>query len=155
MYKACISAMSRKQNRCSVKKQSGSALVIAVFILILISLLGTSMVSLQRDSAQGTSYEVYAARAYLAAYSASEIALAELFPLESSSASAASCTGVEIAAILPADSETAGFHGCSVSYSCNATSDAVATRYKVVSTAVCQNSQINTRRQITVEASDL
>ena len=113
------------------------------------------MVSLQRDSAQGTSYEVYAARAYLAAYSAGEIALAELFPLGAAGASAASCTGVEIEATLPADSATAGFHGCSVSYSCNATSDAVATRYKVVSTAVCQNRQINTRRQITVEASDL
>ena len=147
--------MSRKQNGCPLKKQSGSALIIAVFIIIVISLLGASLASLQRDSAEGTSYEVYAARAYLAAYSASEIALAELFPLDVAGASAANCTGGEIEATLPTDSDTAGFHGCSVSYTCNATSDAVATRYTVVSTAICKNSQINTRRQITVEASSL
>jgi MSHA biogenesis protein MshP len=153
LNKPYISTMSHKQGGRTLKKQSGSALLIAVFVIIVISLLGASLMSLQRDSAQGTSYEIYAARAYLAAYSASEIALTQLFPLGASEASAANCTGNKIEPTLPSD--TAGFHGCGVNYTCNIISSAVATRYKVVSTATCKNSQINTRRQITVEASSL
>lgn len=155
MNKHYISTMSRKANEFSAKKQSGSALIIAVFIIIVISLLGSSLVSLQKDSAEGASYEVYAARAYLAAYSGSEIALAKLFPLGSSTASESDCSGNEIKPTLPSTTTTTGFHDCSVIYTCNIISSAVATRYTVVSTAICNNNQINTRRQITVEASSL
>jgi len=136
-----------------MKKQSGSAIIIAIFVIIVISLLGASLMSLQRDSAEGTSYEVYAARAYLSAYSASEIALAQLFPLGSSVAFEGNCTGAEIEPTLPGDN--AGFHGCSAAYTCTIISSAVATRYRVVSSASCKNNQINTRRQITVEATNL
>lgn len=137
-----------------MKKQSGSAIIIAIFVIIVISLLGASLMSLQRDSAEGTSYEIYAARAYLAAYSASEIALAQLFPL-GISASQATCAEINTLPQPDLPLDNAGFYGCSADYSCSETSDAVATRYKIVATAVCQNSQINTRRQITVEATNL
>ncbi len=161
MSKRYISAMyhktrSRKQNCYSVKKQSGSAIVIAIFVIIVISLLGASLISLQRDSAEGTSYEVYAARAYLSAYSASEIALAQLFPLNAASAGLATCAAVTVEPTLP--DNNAGFHGCTdIKVICSSTlaSAGLATRYKVVSTATCQSSQINTRRQITVEATNL
>lgn len=147
------------------KKQSGSALILAVFIIIVISLLGASLVSLQRDSAESTSYEVYAARAYLAAYSASEIALVDLFPLGETEVSDENCTvsGEDentIRVDLPDEREsdgTIGFHGCSASYTCETISAASSTtvRYSVTSTAICKNSEINTRRQITVEATSL
>lgn len=155
MNKHCISTMCRKENVLSVKKQSGSALIIAVFIIIVISLLGAGLVSLQKDSAEGASYEVYAARAYLVAYSVGETALAKLFPLGSSDASESTCSGSdnEIKATLP--NGTAGFYGCTAKYTCNITSSAVATHYTVVSEATCKTSQINTRRQITVEAVSL
>lgn len=143
--------LHRNQGSGSAKTQKGSALIIAVFIIIVISMLGASLASLQRDSAQGTSYEIYAARAYLAAYSAGEIALARVFPLKISGA-IPTCTNVDTTATLP---NSVGFHGCTVNYICAETSDAIATRYKVSSTAVCKNAQINTRRQITVEATDL
>jgi MSHA biogenesis protein MshP len=150
-------AVATKAQACSLKKQSGSALVIAIFVIIVISLLGSAMMVLQRDSSEITSYEVFASRAYLSAYSASEIALVELFPLQIQNASAAiaSCSNVTRNPSLP--NNNAGFHGCSANVGCTqiAVSAGMATRYKVVSTAVCQNSQINTRRQITVEASDL
>ena len=140
----------------TAKKQSGSALIMAVFIIIVISLLGMSLMSMQRDSAETTSYEIYAARAYLAAYSASEIALVKLFPLGDTEVSAANCTAVD-PVDLPDDNDTIGFHGCSASYTCETISAASSTtiRYKVTSTAVCENSEINTRRQITVEATSL
>jgi MSHA biogenesis protein MshP len=129
----------------------------AIFIIIVISMLGMSLVSMQRDSAEGTSYEVYAARAYLAAYSASEMALIKLFPLGTSEASAAACTTTEQTVTLPDDSNTVGFHGCSAGYKCSTISgkDGSNTRYRIVSTATCQTNLINTRRQITVEATSL
>ena len=144
------------QTSNSMKKQQGSAIILAIFVIVIISLLGAALVSLQRDNAQGTSYEVYASRAYLSAYSASEIALTELFPLIPVGASAAvpSCSNVKSNAILP--SSDVGFHGCSAIISCTElTSSVLPTRYKVTSTAVCENAQTATRRKITVEAVSL
>lgn len=136
-----------------MKKQTGSAIILAIFIIIIISLLGASLVSLQRDNATGTNYEVYAVRTYMAAYSASEIALLELFPL-GDSVSQTSCADVTSNPTLPGGD--AGFHGCEVDVTCSLpASGGVATRYQIVSTAVCKTSLINTRRQITVEAMDL
>ena len=154
MIKHYLSAIHRKQPPRFLKKQSGSAIVLAIFMIIVISLLGASLISLQRDSAQGTSYEVYAARAYLSAYSASEIALMQLFPVPQISGAESTCSDVTSNPTLPNDS---GFHGCSVKIDCSSTvaSAGIATSYRVVSTATCANSQIRTRRQITVEAVNL
>ncbi|WP_435234937.1 hypothetical protein ACR30L_14395 [Psychromonas sp. PT13] len=139
----------------------------AIFIIIVISLLGASLMSLQRNAAESTSYEVYAARAYLAAYSASEIALMKLFPLGSSAAVETSCSETAEAVTLPGDDETAeavtlpgddetaGFHGCSALYSCSVISAATVTRYQITSTASCKSNEIITRRQIMVEATNV
>lgn len=143
----------------TLSKQKGSAIVLAIFVIVIISLLGAALMSLQRDSAKGSSYEVYAARAYLSAYSASEIALAELFPLipVDAVATVPSCSHVTVNIAL--QSYDAGFHGCSAIVSCSVLSPSLSsslpTRYKVVSTAVCKNAQTVTRRQITVEAVSL
>jgi MSHA biogenesis protein MshP len=139
-----------------LKKQQGSSLVVAIFVITIISLLSVALASLQRDSAQSTSYEVYASRAYLSAYSAGELALITLFPLDSSDVDITNCTGEDISVDLGVD---VGFHGCTASYQCqvltSSDSTSLATRYKVTSTAVCENSQIVTRRQITLEAVSL
>ena len=143
----------------SFEKQQGSAIVLAIFVIVIVSLIGAALVSLQRDGAKGASYEVYAARAYLSAYSASEIALTELFPIIPVSASSpvSSCSNVNANATLPNDD--AGFHGCSATIICAelapSNSASLPTRYKITSTAVCQNAQTVTRRQITVEAAEL
>ena len=127
----------------------------AIFIIIVISLLGASLMSLQRNSAESTSYEVYAARASLAAYSASEIALMKLFPLGTSEAVATNCSETAETVTLPDDNKTAGFHGCKAVYSCSIISSATITRYQITSTATCANNQITTRRQLRVEATNI
>jgi len=140
-------------------RQQGSAIVIAIFIIVIISVLGAALASLQRDSAQSTSYEVYAARAYLSAYSAGEIALSTLFPLGETEVDEVNCSTVDTPATL--DSDDAGFHGCSATFRCEILApttvniDNLATRYQIVSTAVCENAQITTRREITIEAISL
>ncbi len=157
MNKLCIFVMSRKHH--GLKKQQGSSIVIAIFVIVIISLLMAALASLQRDSAQSTSYEMYTTRAYLSAYSASELALMSLFPLksESSEADITNCTGSTIPVELGDD---VGFHGCTASYMCQIListehSASIATRYKVTSMAICENAQTVTRRQITLEAVNL
>lgn len=139
----------------SLQKQAGSAIVLAIFVIVIISMLGAALVSLQQDGAKGTSYEVYASRAYLSAYSASELALVSLFPLNSTSADTTTCTGAEFPVSL--DSSDTGFHGCTANYQCQilspVSSASLPTRYNIISTAVCENAQTVTRRQIMVEAS--
>lgn len=144
----------------AVSKQQGSAIVLAIFVIIIVSLLGAALISLQRDSAKGTSYEVYAARAYLSAYSASEIALVTLFPLGESTAIPTNCSDIPLTDVNVDLGNDIGFHGCRAVYNCQivvplTTSSSLPTRYKVVSTAVCENSQTITRRQIMVEAVSL
>jgi len=146
--------MSHKQR--PRHKQQGSAIVIAIFIIVIISVLGAALASLQRDSAQSTSYEVYAARAYLSAYSAGEIALSALFPLGETEVDEDNCPIDDTPAIL--DTDDAGFHGCSATFRCEIlapAADNLATRYQIVRTAVCENAQITTRREITIEAISL
>ncbi len=162
MNKLCTLVMSHKHH--SIKKQQGSSIVLAIFVIVIIALLTAALASLQRDSAQSTSYEVYAARAYLSAYSASELALVSLFPLDSREADPENCTQDEsldaddvITVVLGSD---VGFHGCTASYTCQILtsethSAGLATRYKVVSMAICKNAQTVTRRQITLEAVSL
>ncbi|PKF61989.1 hypothetical protein CW745_08365 [Psychromonas sp. psych-6C06] len=149
--------MSR--NHPAPQKQQGSAIILAIFVIIIISLIGAALVSLQRDSAKGTSYEVYAARAYLSAYSASEIALVDLFPLNSSAANPTNCSALNPPKITVTFDDDVGFHGCRANYQCEILNPSITsglpTRYKVVSTAVCENAQTVTRRQITVEAVSL
>ncbi len=134
-------------------------IVIAIFIIIIISLLGAALMSLQRDSAKSSSYEVYAARAYLSAYSASEVALMTLFPLGSSEAVPTKCSEIEpLPEINMTLNNDVGFNGCSAIYTCQTlpASSGIKARYKIQSTATCEtSSQLNTRRQITLEAVSL
>lgn len=157
LSKRCILTMPH--NRHAFKKQQGSGIVVAIFVIVIISLLGASLVSLQRDNAQSANYDVYAARAYLSAYSAGEVALSTLFPLGNAEATPTNCSESSPTNIAVDLGDDTGFHGCSASYQCQtinpSSSSGLPTRYKVVSTAVCQNAQIITRRQLTLEAVSL
>lgn len=157
MKRRCILIMSLNKHHSSLEKQAGSAIIIAIFVIIIISLLGAALVSLQRDSAKGTSYEVYAARAYLSAYSAGEVALAKLFPLGETDPDETNCSVASPAKITVTLTSDTGFNGCTADYTCLILSgdSNLPTRYKIDSTAVCKNSQTVTRRKVTVEAVNL
>ena len=71
MYKSCQLTNNHKIRLPN--NQSGSALVMAVFVILIIALLGTSLVLLQRNSSIETSYDIFTKRAYLSAYSGREI----------------------------------------------------------------------------------
>ena len=151
LSKYYVSIINRKQFLSQLKRQSGGALIIAIFIIVIIGLLGTSLMTLQRDAAKGTLYEVYAARAYLAAYSANEVAMARLFPTTNTRVSAGSCLNNK-KEIVELSKESVGFHDCEdVSYTCKSTVSKVGTVYTITSKAICQNSEVKVYRELTTK----
>ena len=67
--------------------QKGSALVIAIFIIIVLSALGAALVNMLDSSQEGVAYEVLGTRAYTAAQSGLQWQLSETFPLGSNAIS--------------------------------------------------------------------
>lgn len=65
------------------KSQAGSVLVLAIFIMIVMLLLGSALVRMLSTSGESIAYEVVGTRAYNAANSGLQARLAELFPLDS------------------------------------------------------------------------
>ena len=63
------------------KSQGGSVLVLAIFIMIVMLLLGTALVRMLSTSSESIAYEVVGTRAYNAANSGLQARLAELFPI--------------------------------------------------------------------------
>ncbi len=65
----------------SYKKQKGSVLVLAIFIMVVMLLLGAALVRLLSSSAESIAYEVVGTRAYNAANTGLQAKLSALFPL--------------------------------------------------------------------------
>lgn len=63
------------------KRQSGSALVIAIFVIVVMSLLGSALVRMISAEAETIAYEVLGTRAFQAAQTGLQRKLSELFPL--------------------------------------------------------------------------
>jgi MSHA biogenesis protein MshP len=76
------------------KKQRGSALVIAIFVIIVMSLLGAALVKIMTSSQENVAYEVLGTRAYLAAQSGAQWQLAQLFPVGLTSTTLNRCNDV-------------------------------------------------------------
>lgn len=65
----------------TVTKQSGSALIMAVFVMVVISLLGATIMELLSTSSEGVTQEVLGTRSLAAANSGMQGQLQKLFPL--------------------------------------------------------------------------
>ncbi|NMH65222.1 MSHA biogenesis protein MshP [Shewanella salipaludis] len=114
-------------------RQRGSALVIAIFVITVMSLLASALIRIVQDADAGLTQEVWGTRALAAANSGADAALAQLFPL---TGGAGVCNSADTAWTPPA---LVGFHGCRVSYRCTSVSAAGFTQYSIDSTATCES----------------
>jgi len=133
------------------KSQGGSVLVLAIFIMVVMLLLGTALVRMLSTSGETIAYEVVGTRAYNAANAGLQARLAELFPLKVTAlASAQLCdTGgtspssdIRLAGTanehLPNLSNVTGFKNCRVQrISCEDFRVDNTLYYKIESTAEC------------------
>lgn len=142
------------------KKQQGSAIVLALFIIVVMSLLGTAMVRMLSANAENIVYEVVGTRAYFAAQAGMQEGLHNIYPLQ---APAEDCT-----ALLPIpftlvnrNYNNEGLLNCSATVivtNCESIETAVGVFehfYLIESTGQCTAGDITTTRTIEVQSRSL
>lgn len=127
------------------KQQRGFSLPVAIFILVIMALIGAAMVSIMQTSQQSLSSEVLSTRAFYAAESGAQLALAQLFPLDGSPAN---CSASYPTQIFTSN----GLAGCSASVTCSSLTASARTFYTLRSTGVCSVSDSRASREVEVMA---
>ena len=94
--------------------QRGSAIMVALFVIVIMALLAAAMGRFLVDSGEKNTVEVRGVRALMAAQSGLEIALYQLFPNRSGAELPAACTKVAASRTFDKDP---GLSGCRVSVS--------------------------------------
>jgi MSHA biogenesis protein MshP len=126
----------------SITKQQGSSLVLALFVIIILTLLGSILMRMISTSSETVSQEVIGTRAYMAANSAMQAELQLLFPLNGSE----TCPLAPLAAsVRTHDFSTSGMnidglYDCTAEVSCSwyATHPITDERfYRLTSTGEC------------------
>jgi MSHA biogenesis protein MshP len=144
----------KMRNNMHYSNVQGSALVIAIFIIIVMSLLGAALVKMLASSQQNVVYEVLGPRAYAAAQSGIQWQLSQVFPLSTSGGVSCAVQSV-IDANKPTFSGVNGLAQCSVSLKCSDFVIASTRYYTLEATGQCEAGPELTSRTIQVEARSL
>lgn len=137
----------------SLKKQQGSMLVIALFVIIVLGFLAYAMIQITDNSNRSTVFEVYGTRALNAANSGAEHTLNSILGPDGSQV----CPNETVPSIqdtveiLP---DITSFSGCTLEIICNKF-DVMETglrHFRIRSLASCSAGDFNTQRSVSVEA---
>ena len=130
---------------CYRRSQRGFSLPIAIFILVIMALIGAAMVTIMQNSQQSVSTAVLSTRAFFAAQSGAQYTLGQLFPL---AGGAANCQ----ASYPTLTFTTGGLAGCTATLSCTSRSIGGKSYYTLVSAGACAAGTNQAVRQIEVQA---
>ncbi|MEW6981170.1 type II secretory pathway protein [Colwelliaceae bacterium 6471] len=140
------------------KSLRGSALMMAIFIMVVLMLLGTALMKTLSSSSEAIAQEVIGTRALAAANSGMQAHLYQLFPLGITDAGCPSDHNYEF-------NNTPGLYQCKASVSCAkyATDDDGINYYRLTSAGSCGSGVIDTNsdgivvssRTVRVEAREL
>lgn len=130
------------------KRQQGSALMMAVFIIVVMSLLVAGLAAMLARQSGTVVYEVWGTRAYLAAESGLQGGLVKLYPMNNSGL--AGCF-TDFQQHFNAE----GLAGCQAEVQCQyvPSSDDMPAVARVTSRASCQGGRLTTSRTLSVEVS--
>lgn len=133
------------------KYQSGSFLVVAVVIIVVMSLVALALFKISSSNSRAVVAEVYGARAYQAAQSGMQVFLTELYPLGTDGASSAACVNQTY------NFNVDGLQNCSAVVSCNDYNftDHFIVRYSILSEGECSFGGDVSSRVLAVEAFDV
>lgn len=146
----------KKMPRPVLQSQSGSALVMAIFVILLMSalilFLGRQLVS----SSIAVGFEVQGNRAFNAAQSGLQAGLVRLFPLGATG----NCALVDAAPVINFDANGAfatvpGLAGCSATLTCTQVANPDTTSrplFRLQSSGVCVAGDVQTSRVVQMEA---
>tara|TARA_R110001583_G_scaffold36_4_gene299 strand:+ start:1559 stop:2056 length:498 start_codon:yes stop_codon:yes gene_type:complete len=148
-------------------KQEGSALMLTLFIIIVLTLLGGALMKILSTSSESIAQEVIGTRAYMAANSAMQAELQKLFPLKTGTApSPPQCNENIIGDFNHDFSVVGGLYHCKAKTSCKLYATHLPTNerfYRLTSIGKCASSALASdsksivvsSRKIQVEARDL
>jgi MSHA biogenesis protein MshP len=132
-------------------KQSGSALVIAIFVLVIMTLLGSALIRMQGSSVETVVYEVMGTRAYAAANIGIQWQLTEVFPLNTTGITLCKTVIVE-----PNISSVIGLESCEIEIKCDdSISHDGVQYYTLESKGSCSVAGVKTSRTIEIEARNI
>ncbi|MBL4908647.1 MAG: type II secretory pathway component [Alteromonadaceae bacterium] len=118
-------------------KQQGSALLLALFVMIVLMLFGTRMVDMLSTSSENIAQEVIGTRALAAANSGMQARLQQLFPLNGGAgACLANPPAINFINIV-------GLQNCKAITACNSNNYLGETYYRLKSTGTCGSGTLN------------
>lgn len=131
--------------------QTGSSLVLGIFILVVMSLLGAALIEIMESNEDAYTYEVLGTRAYNAAQSGIQIEMQRVFPLiDASNINPSVCDN---SARRNDFTNIDGLNGCSAILQCTSITHEVTTSYFTISSiGQCEINGEVTSRTIEVQA---
>jgi MSHA biogenesis protein MshP len=155
--------LSNNYNRSKIKlsklqtNQHGSALMLSLFIIIVLTLFGSALVKVLSTSSESIAQEVIGTRALMAANSAMQAELSVLFPLATDAAiphPAGICNASNTHNLPPSGSDIPGLYHCRASTTCDPyhTQDLI-NYYRLTSTGECGSSDISADSKNVVRSS--
>lgn len=151
-------------NRSTVMdKQRGAALAMAVFIIVVLSLVGLSLVKVLNKSTEATVSDVLGTRAEFAAKSAANAFLVDMFDSPSSIDGAECVTRIPGSAPNQVDTnpssysyhpDAQGLRQCNADVFCDSISINQRNHYRIESIAVCDAGDLSYSRNLLIEVSD-
>lgn len=131
----------------ALNKQKGSALVIAIFIIVIMTLLGSALVKIISSNAETIAYEVIGTRAYQAAQIGSQKKMSQLFPLLPNNGECLGDVEYNFSSIEGLENCKAVNVGCIEEATVNG-----VTYYTITSTGQCSVAGVFTSRTIEISA---
>lgn len=140
-------------------KQNGAALAIALFVLLVMSLVGLTLVRSLNDTASAVASDVLGTRAQLAASSGVQSLMVELYPLNASfdSSVCPARTSSEPPVIRNYNFTADGLTQCSARVRCNQldlTSPYSGTHIRIIADGSCEGGSMVYSKRILVEVAD-
>lgn len=151
--------MCPKRRDHYLTKQRGAALAVALFVLLIVALLGLTLVRALNDSANAVASDVLGTRAQLAAQSGVQGLMTEIYPLNGTLDTSICPTRVshEPPVVRSYTFTAAGLNQCSATVRCNQlqlTSPYSGTHIRVISEGSCAGGELTYSKRILVEIGD-
>jgi MSHA biogenesis protein MshP len=141
---------SRKACNVLPARQGGSALVVAIFVIVVMALISVGLTAMIQDTSRNAAWDVLGTRAELAAYSGLEQALSELFPLNQAATTLGQCNDVTLEPTLNGQ----GLSSCSVTLTCQQKdiTELSARFFELQATGQCGSGEVLVQRSQSIQA---
>ncbi|PKI13149.1 hypothetical protein [Colwellia sp. 12G3] len=140
-----------------IVKQQGSSLILALFVIIILTLLGSILMRMISTSSETVSQEVLGTRAYMAANSAMQAELQLLFPLNVTSSTSCDIAFIDKDYDLQTslNEDIPGLYDCTASTSCEKYHTGLdgTNYYRISSTGQCGSGTMEASSKVLVKSS--